>query len=112
MIKHYFFKEEDAIVTNLPNGIIRRVLAYNDNLMIVENEFTKDGIVADMHHHPHEQITYVISGAFEFQVGDEKKVVRAGDSLYKESNIVHGAVCLEKGVLLDVFTPKREDFLK
>jgi len=79
--------------------------------MTVEVVF-ETGAIGAMHSHPHEQCTIVLEGAFEFTVGDQKKVVKKGDSLYKEPNIIHGCVCLEAGKLLDVFTPKREDFLK
>ena len=48
---------------------------------------------------------------FEFTINGEKKVVRKGDTLYKLPNVEHGCVCLEEGVLLDFFTPMREDFV-
>ncbi|SHF18233.1 Cupin domain-containing protein [Ruegeria intermedia] len=53
----------------------------------------------------------MVSGKFEFTVGDETYTVAAGDSLYKQPNIVHGAACLESGTLIDMFTPCRRDFL-
>jgi len=53
----------------------------------------------------------LIGGAAESSAASEHSV-KKGDSLYKEPNIIHGCVCLEAGKLLDVFTPKREDFLK
>lgn len=65
-----------------------------------------------MHHHPHEQCTYILSGAFEFEVDGCKHIVRAGDTLYKQPDVVHGCVCVEDGELLDIFTPSRKDFLK
>lgn len=61
--------------------------------------------------HPHTQITYVVSGAFAFTIGDETRTVRAGDTMLKEDGVVHGCTCLEAGVLLDIFTPMREDFV-
>ncbi|MCO6384836.1 cupin domain-containing protein [Oceanicola sp. 502str15] len=91
-------------------GLTRKVGAYADNAMVVEVHFEK-GTIAARHHHPHEQITYVISGRFEFTIGDDTYIVGPGDSLYKQPNIEHGATCLEAGTLLDVFTPHREDFL-
>ncbi|MDN3680986.1 cupin domain-containing protein [Vibrio tapetis subsp. quintayensis] len=94
----------------LDGGISRKVLAYSDNIMTVEVHFEK-GAVAAMHSHPHEQLTYVLSGAFEFTIGDETKVVKAGDTMYKEPNIMHGATCIEAGILLDNFTPMRKDFV-
>ncbi|WP_136440955.1 cupin domain-containing protein [Pacificoceanicola onchidii] len=105
-----FFPAQGSDVHEAGGGLTRRVGAYNDNLMCVEVQF-ETGTVAALHSHPHEQITYVISGRFEFQVGEETYTVAAGDSLYKQPNIVHGATCLEAGTLLDMFTPHREDFL-
>lgn len=91
-------------------GVIRRVLAYSKDLMCVENSF-ETGAVGALHHHPHTQITYVISGEFEFEIDGEKKVVRAGDTMLKLNDVVHGCVCLKEGILLDIFNPMREDFI-
>ena len=85
-------------------------MAYSDNMMSVEVYFDK-GAVGALHSHPHEQITYVLSGEFEFTIGDKTKVVKAGDALYKQPNIIHGCTCLSEGVLLDNFTPMRKDFV-
>ena len=108
-IKNYFPGTETERF-DAGNGLTRKVGAYSDNLMVVEVHF-ETGTVAARHSHTHEQITYVLSGKFEFTVGDETYVVGPGDSLYKQPDIVHGATCLEAGTLLDVFTPHREDFL-
>lgn len=104
------FPVADAKLETVADGLSRRVGAHNDNLMVVEVHF-EAGVTAPRHHHVHEQITYVMSGKFEFTVGDETYIVSAGDSLYKQPNIEHGATCLEAGTLLDVFTPHRADFL-
>lgn len=100
----------DTLPQSGGEGVTRRILAYNDSLMCVENTFQK-GAVGKLHHHPHTQITYVVSGEFDFTIGDEHKTVRAGDTLLKEDGVEHGCVCLEPGVLLDIFNPMREDFL-
>ncbi|GAU75584.1 cupin domain-containing protein [Fusibacter sp. 3D3] len=91
-------------------GVERRVLAYNDGLMCVENKF-EEGAVGSLHSHPHTQITYVISGEFEFEIEGVKKVVQAGDSMLKTDAVIHGCVCLKAGILLDIFTPMRADFI-
>lgn len=91
-------------------GVKRKILSYTDEVMCVENHFEK-GAVGAMHHHPHTQITYIVSGKFEFTIGDEKKVVSAGDSLLKKDGIEHGCVCLEAGILVDIFAPMREEFV-
>ena len=109
-MQNYFFGK-DILATKLDSGIVRKVLAHNENLMIVEVHFPKDGTIGALHDHQHEQITYVIEGEFEFTIGNEKKIVKKGDSMYKQPNIIHGCVCLKAGILLDVFTPERKDFL-
>lgn len=92
-------------------GVCRRILAYTDELMCVENHFEK-GAVGALHQHPHTQITYVVSGQFEFEIDGIKKVVKPGDSMLKKDSVKHGCVCLEEGILLDIFTPMREDFIQ
>lgn len=105
-----FFMYEDCKLEDLGEGVSRRILSYLDNLMVVEVSFEK-GAIGQVHTHPHEQCTYVLEGAFEFNVDGNKQVIKAGDTTYKQPDIPHGAVCLEKGKLLDIFTPVRADFL-
>ncbi|MDR2535254.1 MAG: cupin domain-containing protein [Treponema sp.] len=91
-------------------GVSRKVLAYCDALMCVENHF-ETGAAGALHHHPHTQITYVAEGRFRFTIGDETHEVTKGDALLKQNAVIHGCECLEKGVLIDFFTPLRQDFL-
>ena len=91
-------------------GVVRNVLAYCDELMCVENVF-ETGAIGAMHHHPHTQITYVVSGVFEFTIDGEVHTVTAGDTLLKQDGVRHGCTCLEDGILLDIFSPMREDFI-
>jgi len=92
-------------------GVVRKVMAYSDAAMCVVNEF-EEGAVGTIHSHPHTQITYVAEGRFRFTIGDETKEVRKGDTLCKQNEVKHGCVCLEKGVLVDFFTPMRKDFIQ
>ena len=101
---------DDLHAENCAPGVARKILAYSDELMCVENHF-EVGAVGALHQHPHTQITYVVSGKFEFEIAGVKKIVSAGDSMLKQNAVIHGCVCLEKGILLDVFTPMREDFV-
>ena len=105
-----FVFNKNIQLEDLGDGVSRKVLAHNDNIMSVEVHF-ETGAVGAMHSHPHEQLTYVLSGAFEFTIGDEKHIVKAGDTMYKEPNIEHGCVCVEAGTLIDTFTPMRKDFV-
>ena len=105
-----FIYKKERPLEYLGQGVTRRVLAYGGTMMAVEVSFEK-GAIGPLHHHPHEQLTYVLSGRFAFTIGDETREVGAGDTLYKAPDVVHGCVCLEAGMLLDTFTPQREDFL-
>lgn len=100
---------EEAAVQSA-NGVTRRILAYCDNLMCVENVF-EQGAVGALHSHPHTQITYVVEGAFSFTIDGQTKTVCKGDTLLKENGVIHGCTCLQAGILLDIFTPMREDFI-
>jgi len=91
-------------------GMKRQIMGYDDKILMARVLF-EEGAVGKVHDHHHSQATYVVSGKFELQVGDEKKVISAGDGFYIPPHIPHGAVCLEPGELIDVFSPIREDFI-
>ena len=97
--------------TDLGEGVSRRILASGGTMMTVQFAFEK-GAVGTPHTHPHEQVGYVLQGRFELTLGNDKTMLEVGDTYYVPSNTVHGVVALEDGVLLDVFTPQRQDFLK
>ena len=103
-----FYKDTKAEAAG--PGVTRRVLAYSDDLMCVENTFTR-GAVGALHRHPHSQITYVVSGKIEFEIDGVKKTVEKGDTMLKKDGVIHGCTCLEEGVLLDIFNPYRKDFV-
>lgn len=91
-------------------GVVRRLLAYTDCVMCVENHF-EAGAEGKLHSHPHTQITYVAQGEFSFTIEGETRVVRKGDTLLKEHGVEHGCVCLKEGILVDIFSPMRKDFV-
>lgn len=101
----------EALPENAFPAPVRRVLAYDKDLMCVENSFEK-GTVVPVHSHPHSQITYIKSGEFNAMVGGEERVMREGDSIYVAGNVVHALTCTtDTGIAIDVFTPLREDFV-
>ena len=79
--------------------------------MLVRVDFRK-GAVGVVHHHVHRQVTYVVAGSFEAEVGGEKQRLSPGDCFFVTANVPHGVVALEDGTLIDVFTPAREEFLR
>lgn len=106
-----YVKIADVAETDLGEGITRKILASGGTMMTVQMTLEK-GAVGTPHTHPHEQVGYVLQGSFELTLGDEKTIIEAGDTYYVPSNTVHGVVALEESVLLDVFTPQRQDFLE
>lgn len=105
-----FIQNDELAWEQADVGIRRKIMAYDDQLMMVKVAFEKGGIGA-LHHHPHVQISYVESGLFEITIGDETRTLKQGDAYHIAPDLIHGAVCMEAGVLVDVFTPKRDDFL-
>ncbi len=101
---------EQTALTDLGSGVSRKVLCYTPEMMMVGVRFEKGGVGA-MHTHPHVQSTYVKSGSFRFTIDGEDVTVKEGDTIAFPSGIPHGTVCLEKGILVDVFTPMRADFV-
>ncbi len=106
------FQIESDIEWQSPSpGIQRQIMGYDGQLMMVKVKF-EQGAIGTVHTHYHSQATYVASGKFELTIGEERKVLTAGDGYYVAPDVPHGCVCLEAGVLIDTFSPMREDFLK
>ncbi len=109
-MKGFVAKRDEQKPIDLGGGVTRRILSHNPELMSVEVAFEK-GAEGAAHTHPHVQCSYVLSGKFLYTVEGESVELNPGDSIVVPSNLPHGTVCLEEGVLLDIFTPMREDFL-
>lgn len=95
---------------DLGDGIHRTLLGYDDQILMAKVWFDQ-GAVGTVHAHQHSQVSYVLSGKFEVEVDGRQQVLEAGGCFFIPSMKLHGAVCLETGILLDVFSPAREDFL-
>lgn len=106
-----FLLENELEWENPAPGITRQVMGYDGQIMLVKVLF-EAGAVGTPHMHFHSQVTYVASGKFEVDIEGEKRVLQAGDGFYVEPDGNHGALCLEAGTLVDVFSPMRSDFLK
>jgi quercetin dioxygenase-like cupin family protein len=106
-----FVKNVDVKPKDLGQGVSRKIVAAGGKIMAVEVYFAK-GAIGALHSHPHEQVSYVVNGSFEATIGAETTIIRTGDSYYVPPDLIHGVAALEDGLLLDVFTPQREDFLR
>lgn len=106
-----FFTENDNEWETVGEGVKRQITGYDVSLMTLKVAFDK-GSIGVIHQHYHSQTSYVAWGVFEVSVNGQKQVLKAGDAFYAAPNIWHGVVCLEAGLLIDSFSPVREDFLK
>jgi quercetin dioxygenase-like cupin family protein len=103
-------KNAEIATTDLGEGVTRKILASGGSMMTVQFDFAS-GSIGYLHTHPHEQVGYVAAGRFEITMAGEKTVVGIGDTYYVPPGVEHGVIALEEGILIDVFTPQREDFL-
>lgn len=90
-------------------GVHRKTLAVGEKMMLVEFTFHKGSIVP-IHTHPNEQVGYIVKGKVKLIIGEKEHLLETGDSYYIQSNIEHGATLIEESIIIDVFSPPREDY--
>jgi len=91
-------------------GLTRLVGAYNEKLFLAEHRM-EQGWIGLRHSHPHDQMAYVVSGRLRVTCGDRIFEMSAGDSFVVRGGIEHQAAALEPSVVIDVFTPIRDDYI-
>ena len=92
-------------------GLRRQVMSYSPSMMLVRHRMEK-GWVGTKHTHPHEQMVYIVSGKIQFTSPDGTFDTKAGDSFLVPGNVAHQATALEDSEVLDIFTPRREDYAR
>ncbi len=92
------------------DGIERKTLVYGEKTLMSEFRLQK-GSAVPLHNHPHEQAGYLVSGQVRFTVGSEEIICNPGDSWCITGDKEHGAEALQDSVLVEVFSPMREDYL-
>ena len=92
-------------------GTKRKVIVGKDLMLVLWNFGPNQ--VSSLHSHPHEQLTYVVEGEGEFQLGEEKTVLKRGDMVHIPVSIPHAFVSIgdKPLTIIDVFYPVREDLL-
>jgi quercetin dioxygenase-like cupin family protein len=90
-------------------GVYRKTLLYNKNLMLCHFTLEKNANIP-IHSHKEDQIGYVIKGKLKFLMEDREFIAKQGDSYVFDSNEKHGAFVLEDSEAIDVFNPAREDY--
>jgi quercetin dioxygenase-like cupin family protein len=91
---------------------IERQMVIGENMMMCRFRFAPF-VATNEHSHPHEQMTLVVQGKVKFTISGEERILKAGDVLHFPPHNRHGATMLdEEVILIDIFSPIREDFLK
>lgn len=107
-----FFIDEETPWEAVGEGVKRKIMTWSDDLMMVCVHFAKGGIGTPHQHDIHDQIAYVAAGSFEVTIEGKTRVLKTGDAYRAVKHEMHGVVALEdNSVLIDSFTPKRDDFL-
>lgn len=91
-------------------GVKRKILPPGESLMMMEVHFVA-GAEGYEHSHPHEQLSYCLKGELLFRLDGEPVTIRTGQSIVIPSGVKHGVTAMEDSVLLDAFTPLRQDLL-
>ena len=103
-------RHQDGKESQPEPGLKRRVLAYNDKLFLAEHEMVK-GWAGALHSHPHDQIVYVVHGHLRITCQGKTFEVRTGDTFVVRGGAEHGASAIEDSLVIDVFTPCRQDYI-
>lgn len=104
-----FTKAGEGKSRELAKGIVLTTTVYGDKSLMAHFQIKK-GAKIPVHAHPHEQTGMMISGKLRFNVEGELKDVGPGDSWCLKGDVPHSAEALEDSVIVEIFTPIREDY--
>jgi quercetin dioxygenase-like cupin family protein len=105
-----FIKHSSAKISYPVQGIVRRILAHSDKVMLTEHTLEK-GAVLPEHDHPHDQLVYLLSGEISIWIGEQEIKMLPGDSVAIKGGEKHKAAALKPSIALDIFAPPRSDYL-
>lgn len=110
MPSHKFFTVSELTGKEIRPGIGLRCAA-GEQTMLTFFDFAPDAVIPN-HKHPHEQITYMLTGEMEMTVAGEARLLTAGDGVVIPGNVEHSAKIIKgPAKALDAWYPKREDYL-
>ena len=93
------------------NSLVSRKVIHTENMTIARLQLQQHAAVA-AHSHMNEQVTTIERGALKFFIDGGEKIVRAGESLIIPPHVPHGVEALEDTVAVDVFAPRRDDWIR
>jgi len=109
MTDGYFVTPRDAKQIEMLNGVHRRTMAMTDEVMLCEFFIQRESVVPS-HQHMNDQVGYVVFGSIEMTIGDMTRTLMPGDSYAIPGGVVHGARAIIDSLVIDVFSPPRDDY--
>ena len=105
-----FYKKDDSGHKEPIPGVKLKTLTYGEKTLLAEFRNQKGAVLTE-HSHPHEQIGYLISGRIAFTIDGKQYLAEPGDSWCIHGGVPHSAETLEDALVIEVFSPVREEFL-
>jgi quercetin dioxygenase-like cupin family protein len=102
-------RASDVEPLEMAPGVWRRTLSWGERIMAVQ-VVLEEGAAVPAHRHPHEQSTYIVEGELSMDVEGRTHILLPGDALVFPANVEHGAIALKRTVVVDSFSPPREEF--
>lgn len=103
-------KANDEGYIEVSTGIKRKTLVYGNKTLLTEYKLLK-GNQLPVHNHAEEQTGYVVSGHIILSIDGERHEMKSGDSWAIPGNIRHGAEIIEDSIIIDIFSPVREEYI-
>lgn len=111
MAKNYMTQSETVVTpVTMLEGVHRKTMVHGDKTILCRFELDK-GAVLPLHSHPYEQTGYLVSGQMIFTIDGEEHKMQTGDSWCIKENVEHTVTVLEDVILVELFSPVREDFI-
>ena len=105
-----FYKRKDSDYKTPLEGVKFKTLTHGNKTHLCEFRLQKGGLIPN-HKHPNEQTGYMVAGQLHITIDGIKHLAEPGDSWNISANVEHMAEILEDAVVVEVFSPVREDYL-
>lgn len=106
-----FCKSDSTGYKELLSGIRMKAVVYGENTLMTEF-LLKSGSILPSHDHIHEQTGYLVSGKILLTLDGETFEVSAGDSWNIPGGVTHSARALKDSVAIEVFSPRRDEYIE
>ena len=105
-----FLKNEEKVYQRAEEGVVMKTLVHGEKTLMAEFKLEK-GACLPLHSHPHEQTGYLVAGRISLSIGEKSVDALPGDSWCIPGRVEHSAYAKEGSVVVEVFSPVREEYL-